>query len=524
VSTFFRTRPDDPDLVIKNSVRHCVTMTGERFGPYRLDELIGRGGMGEVYRAYDTAHDRTVAVKRLPAYLAEDRAFRAQFRRESQIVARLREPHIIPIHDFGEIDGRLFLEMRLVDGVDLASLLRRDGPLPPSRAVAIVAQVASALEAAHAEQLVHRDVKPGNVLVDEAQLSVDHAYLVDFGIARDTSATDFGPAGGMVGSVEYMAPEQFTGGPPTPKVDVYSLGCLLYVALTGHTPFTGDGPAAQMYAHLHQPAPAPSELVADLPSELDAVTISAMAKDPADRPASAVAFAAAAHAALRTPEAPARPSWGFGMPRVPGLGVEPPFLGLGRRFADEALAMASGLGITPERVTATEQGPLRISLFVAEEMSRKTINAVSEAFWRRLRTGPPPGAAIAPSDGAISPSDGAIPGSGAAIPGSGGAIPAGGAASEVASAGTAGVDPAQTMVFTTRFAGDGDQTVVEVRIPVAALEGSELDVRELITQAHAAAAERTGSSTAGTRVTVRTDPHGTAFDVTSLPADDDSQP
>jgi hypothetical protein len=469
-------------------------MTGERFGPYRLDELIGRGGMGEVYRAYDTVHERTVALKRLPAYLAGDRAFEAQFRRESRIVARMREPHIIPIHDFGEIDGRLFLEMRLVDGVDLASVLRTDGPLPCARAVSIVSQVAAALSAAHAEGLVHRDVKPANVLVDTAQPGEDHAYLVDFGIAQDTSATEFGPAGNMVGSTEYMAPEQFEHGQVDFRADIYSLGCLLYTALTGNRPFSGEGPAAQMYAHLHHPVPAPSASDAQVPEELDAVTAAAMAKDPAARPGSATEFATIARAALLRAEDPtARPSKSVSpfatLPKFPGWTAEPSFLQLGRRVADEAIAMATGRGFTGGRATAAaDQGPLRISLVVAEEMSKKTINAVSEAFWARLRS---------------------------SVPG-------------LREAGTPPEAPAtDTMVFTTEFTGESDRTVIEVRIPVAALERSELDVRHLIAEAHAAAAEQTGGGHRGAHVTVRTDDTGgsaTVLEVYPLQPDGDGPP
>jgi serine/threonine protein kinase len=480
-------------------------MTGEQFGPYRLDELIGRGGMGEVYRAYDTVHERTVALKRLPAYLAEDRAFKAQFRRESRIVARMRDPHIIPIHDFGEIDGRLYLEMRLVDGVDLSSLLRADGPLAPARAVAIVAQVASALGAAHGEGLVHRDVKPANVLVDAPQFGEDHAYLVDFGIAQDTSATEFGPAGTMVGSTEYMSPEQFEHGQVDFRADIYSLGCLLYTALTGSRPFSGDGPAAQMYAHLHHPVPLPSASVPRIPAELDAVISSAMAKAPSDRPGSAAEFAAAARAALATEEPAARqpkPVLPFvTLPKLPGWNSEPSFLQFGRRVADEAIAMATGRSNPREGASVQpEQGPLQISLVVAEEMSKKTINAVSEAFWARLRS---------------------------SVPG----LRDTGPARELGSGRESGVGsearPDETMVFTTEFTGESDRTVIEVRIPVAALERSDFDVRQLIAEAHAAAAEQTGGEHRGAHVTVRAGDAGaaaTVLDVHPLPPDDDDRP
>jgi serine/threonine protein kinase len=220
---------------------------GQLFGPYRLEELIGRGGMGEVYRAYDTRRDRVVALKILPTALAEPH-FEARFRQESQLVARLSAPHIIPIHDFGEIDGRLFLDMRLVRGVDLATVLR-SGPLHPRRAVETVSQVASALDAAHTDGLVHRDVKPSNVLYvgDPRQRpadsdDTDFVYLVDFGIARSLEATEGASltgTGHAVGTLGYMAPERFSGQRADRRVDVYALACTLYEALLARPAFPG---------------------------------------------------------------------------------------------------------------------------------------------------------------------------------------------------------------------------------------------------------------------------------------------
>ena len=211
---------------------------GELFGPYRLEELIGRGGMGEVYRAHDTVRDRVVALKILPTAMAVNPRFEARFRRESQLVARLSAPHIVPIHDFGEIDGRLFLDMRLVRGVDLATVLE-SGPLAPPRAVEMISQVASALDAAHADGLVHRDIKPSNVLYvgdpRERRPGADHSdfvYLVDFGIARNLEeGTSLTATGHAVGTLGYMAPERFSGEPSDRRIDVYALACTLYEAL-----------------------------------------------------------------------------------------------------------------------------------------------------------------------------------------------------------------------------------------------------------------------------------------------------
>ncbi|MGW6442218.1 protein kinase domain-containing protein [Lentzea sp. NPDC055074] len=276
-------------------------MTEETFGPYRIEELLGRGGMGEVHRAYDTAHDRFVALKRLSPGYHDDEDYRARFRREAQIVARLREPHVIPIHAYGEIEGRLYLDMRLVEGADLSDVIR-EGTIEPSRAVTIVDQVASALDAAHADGLVHRDVKPSNVLVT----SGDFVYLVDFGIARSVSpaATSLTASGSVVGTLDYMAPERFESGPVDGRADVYALACVLFACLAGRRPFTADGTAAQIWAHMKEEPPKASPLNPAVPAALDAVIAKGMAKDPADRYATAGALARAAAQALAAPVTP----------------------------------------------------------------------------------------------------------------------------------------------------------------------------------------------------------------------------
>ncbi|WP_318306056.1 serine/threonine-protein kinase [Amycolatopsis solani] len=289
----------------------------EQFGPYKIEGLLGRGGMGEVHRAYDTAHDRVVALKLLSDPFVADEAFRARFRRESQIVARLREPHVIPIHAYGEIDGRLYLDMRLVEGKDLKELLEA-GPLEPARAAGIVEQVAGALDAAHEDGLVHRDVKPSNVLVTSA----DFVYLVDFGIARSMTAegTSITGTGNVIGTLDYMAPERFGEAPITGLVDVYALACVFFECVTGRRPFLGEGAAAQMGAHLTAPPPAPSQVRPGLPPALDAVVAHGMAKNPADRYPTASAFAEAVRAAVTAP-APAIPTW---QKTLPGPVAPPP--------------------------------------------------------------------------------------------------------------------------------------------------------------------------------------------------------
>jgi serine/threonine kinase PknH len=278
----------------------------EEFGPYRLEHLIGRGGMGEVHRAWDTRRGRPVALKRLPAPLAGDPEFQARFRRESALAAQLSEPHIIPIHDFGEINGTLFIDMRLVDGVDLASVIKSEGPMAPRRAIGILAQVASALDAAHAAGLVHRDVKPSNVLVrghDEDEF----AYLIDFGIARATAGQTSAPAltltGATLGTLDYMAPERFENRPVDGRADVYSLACMLFELLTGAAPFRGRTPVGMIHAHVTLDPPRPSAHRPGLPTGLDDVVVRGMAKRPEQRYPTAGALVAAARAALRSPTA-----------------------------------------------------------------------------------------------------------------------------------------------------------------------------------------------------------------------------
>jgi serine/threonine protein kinase len=266
-----------------------------QFGPYRIESLIARGGMGEVHRAYDTRHDRVVALKLLAPDFAADHDFQERFRREAHAVARLREPHVIPIHAYGEIDGRLYLDMRLVDGDDLGTRLAAGGALTPAEAVDVVGQVAQALAAAHAEGLVHRDVKPSNVLVG----ATGFAYLVDFGIARAAGpGTELTVTGGAVGTLDYMAPERFTDAPTDHRVDVYSLACVLHQCLTGSKPFTASTAASLIGAHLHQPPPRPSTLRPGLPAAFDAVIARGMAKNPAERFGGVAELADAARAAL----------------------------------------------------------------------------------------------------------------------------------------------------------------------------------------------------------------------------------
>jgi serine/threonine protein kinase len=264
------------------------------FGPYELQALLGVGGMGEVYRAYDSAKDRTVAVKLLRAEMSADAGFQERFRRESRIAARLQEPHVIPVHDFGEINGVLYIDMRLVEGDNVHAVLSQNGPLDPARAASIVGQVAAALDAAHASGLVHRDVKPENVLLTPN----DFAYLVDFGIAHLGGESGLTSAGAAIGSCAYMAPERFTGGRVGPAADVYSLACLLYECLTGAPPFPTGELSQLMGSHVMSPPPRPSVTRPSVGTAFDAVITRGMAKQPEDRFSSAGDLARAAAAAV----------------------------------------------------------------------------------------------------------------------------------------------------------------------------------------------------------------------------------
>lgn len=251
-------------------------------GPYRLDGELGRGGMGEVYRAYDERRQRTVALKLLSPSFSADDSFRERFRRESLVAASLNSPHSVPIHDFGAIGDRLFIDMRLIEGRSLYALLA-EGPLTPSRAVSVLSQVGEVLSEAHGAGIIHRDIKPSNILVTEN----DFAYLLDFGIAHSlasTSQAGLTQTGMLVGTFGYIAPERLEGADYDARADVYSLGCVLAEMLTGQRPYARFASAASlMRAHLMEPVEVPSAINPAVPIALDAVVARAMAKAPDDR-------------------------------------------------------------------------------------------------------------------------------------------------------------------------------------------------------------------------------------------------
>ena len=273
---------------------------GTQFGPYELQSLIGVGGMGEVYRAYDTVRERMVAIKVLRTDVAADPSFQQRFRRESRVAARLQEPHVIPVHDFGDIDGVLYIDMRLVEGASLKDELRVNGALPLARTVSIISQVAAALDAAHASGLAHRDIKPENVLLTPD----DFTYLVDFGIAHGGGEASVTSTGLVIGSAAYMATERLSGGSGGPASDVYSLTCLLHECLTGRPPFEAGDVQQVMYAPLFAPPPRPSLIRPAISPAFDEVIARGMAKKPADRYPSAGELSRAASTAVSGGPAP----------------------------------------------------------------------------------------------------------------------------------------------------------------------------------------------------------------------------
>jgi serine/threonine-protein kinase len=253
--------------------------------------------MGEVYEAEDTRKGRVVALKLISAQFSGNDVFRARMQREADTAGRLTEPHIVPVHDYGEIDGQFYVEMRLIDGVSLRSVLAQFGPIAPPRAVAIIRQIAAALDAAHSAGVTHRDVKPENILITNS----DFAYLVDFGIARAAADPDLTQTGTTVGTYNYMAPERFSDTQVTYRADIYALACVLDECLTGSPPYQAQSVERLIASHLMEPAPRPSQLrPGRVPAALDDVIAKGMAKNPLDRYLSSSDLADAAHAALTT--------------------------------------------------------------------------------------------------------------------------------------------------------------------------------------------------------------------------------
>ncbi len=335
---------------------------GSVLAGHRIERVLGRGGMGVVYAATDLSLERTVALKLIAPELAENVGFRRRFIAESRTAASLDHPNVVPIFRAGEEDGALFLAMRYVDGDNLGTIVMRDGALAPRRAAGLLGQVASALEAAHRRGLVHRDVKPANVLVT----GDDHCYLTDFGLVEDLGAsTGATRSAEVLGTLDYLAPERIRGGVTGPWTDVYALGCLLFFALTGRVPFPLEAPESKLWAHVAEPPPRVSD--AGAPEAFDDVIATAMAKQSRERHESAAAFAAAALAAA-----------GSGGPARPAAVVA-----TARRLEAEARAVLSGadapalldrLGRVVERAQALDDAvaadpPEQIGRLIAEARS-----------------------------------------------------------------------------------------------------------------------------------------------------------
>ncbi|MDQ3934616.1 MAG: serine/threonine protein kinase [Actinomycetota bacterium] len=274
-------------------------------GDFRLERVIGRGGMGVVFLARQLKLDRDVALKVIAPELARDPELRARFRQETTASATLNSPYVVPVYDAGEADGELYIAMRYIEGSDLGSVLASEGVLDPSRAARIVSQVGAALDSAHAQGLVHRDVKPGNILLSSSGRN-EVAYLSDFGLLRrlGEESVHGSSDGRWVGTVDYAAPEQIEGRPVDRRADVYSLGCVLFRALAGQAPFRRETPSATMWAHVNDPAPDPRSVEPSLPAGLGAVIGRALAKDPCDRFATAGELARAALATTDGGSAP----------------------------------------------------------------------------------------------------------------------------------------------------------------------------------------------------------------------------
>ncbi len=296
---------------------------GSLVAGYRIEGVIGRGGMGVVYRATQLSLDRPVAVKVIAPELAGDITFRERFKRESRIAASMEHPNVIPVYEAGEGDGLLYLSMRYIEGTDLKALLEADGTLEPTRAARLLAQVAAALAAAHRRDLMHRDVKPANVLVDRED-GREHAYLTDFGIARHVAATTALTAtGSVVGTLDYLAPERIVDGGGDARADVYALGCVLFQVLTGSVPYPRDHDAAKMYAHLNAPVPDARELNKRVPDTLAELAVQAMAKEPDARVHSASELAERLVEAADTRESPV-PATLPAKPPIPAPPARPP--------------------------------------------------------------------------------------------------------------------------------------------------------------------------------------------------------
>ena len=358
---------------------------GSEFAGYRIEEVAARGGMGVVYRATQLRLTRQVALKLVTPALARDASFRERFRREWMIAASIDHPNVIPVYEAGDEDGVLYIAMRWVEGTNLRDVID-GGPLEPARAVRLVSQVAGALDAAHEQNLIHRDVKPANILIT----GQDHVYLTDFGLTKHASSiSGLTKTGQWVGTVDYTAPEQIEGEACGPQTDVYSLGCVLFETLTGRPPYKRENELAALWAHMHKPPPSLLEVSPDLPPRLEGVVQRAMAKEPKDRYASAGEFGAAAQAALgeKAPgrEAGAAPAGDRPSARLPA-GRLPARPGRRALFGIAGLLLAIAAVVAIVSLTGSdENGSDRAAAPASSSPPLETA-----ATWRRLPPMPTP--------------------------------------------------------------------------------------------------------------------------------------
>ena len=353
--------------------------TGALIAGYRVDALAGQGGMGVVYRATQLSLGRTVALKLIAPSLADDPHFRERFERESRLAASIDHPNVLPVYEAGDAEGTLFMALRWVDGTDLRTLIHRSGGMEARQAVRIVGQIAAGLDAAHRLGLVHRDVKPGNVLIPTGS---EHAYLTDFGLMKQIrGGEELTDSGEFIGTIDYIAPEQIRGDGCDARSDVYSLGCVLFHAVSGRVPFDAETGLAKVYAHLNRDPPRVSELARNLPTGLDDVIARAMEKEPAERYPTAGDFARAAAAVTGQSPPPALgPATGTapaetallqnGVGRAPWRG--PRHRATGRR------ARLAALGIAVIAVTAA--GLILLTLGDSDEPQRTAAPAAPPSF------------------------------------------------------------------------------------------------------------------------------------------------
>ncbi len=349
---------------------------GATFADHIIRGVAGRGGMGVVYRALHVPLKREVALKVITPEASADESFRARFRRELEAAAAIQHPNVIPIHHAGEEDGLLFLTMRYVDGADLARVVAAQTRLEPVRAARLIAQVGAALDAAHASGVVHRDVKPANVML-EGEGEAEHALLTDFGLTKllysDTKVTQ---TGAVIGTFDYTAPEQLDEREVDARTDVYALGCVLFQVLTGRVPYPRDGLAAKLFAHFEAPPPSVTALVPEAPAGLDAVINQALAKDPADRHQSAGDLARAALAAVDQPSlargvsllvaGESAPGWHWNKPAPRQRGVPLPAVLTGELGAGPFVGRAEVLERLRARYAQAAQGRRQVVVLAGE--------------------------------------------------------------------------------------------------------------------------------------------------------------